>query len=176
MKITFLFSTLVLIVASLNLATGQSEADQMIADWQRAKAFTLEYLEAMPEEGYAWQPTPSIRSFADQMMHLTDGNYGFASAALGMESPHGQGGHEKMEDKSKEKVIELVAAGYDYVIDGIKNADTAKMGESITLFGQFELTRHQALKKAFEHQTHHRGQATVYLRMAGVKPPQEKLF
>jgi uncharacterized damage-inducible protein DinB len=32
------------------------------------------------------------------------------------------------------------------------------------------------LAKAFEHQTHHRGQATVYLRLKGVTPPQEMLF
>jgi uncharacterized damage-inducible protein DinB len=30
--------------------------------------------------------------------------------------------------------------------------------------------------KAFEHQTHQRGQETVNLRLAGVKAPQEKLF
>jgi len=33
-----------------------------------------------------------------------------------------------------------------------------------------------AIDKAFEHQTHHRGQATVYIRLAGGTPPQEKLF
>jgi uncharacterized damage-inducible protein DinB len=32
------------------------------------------------------------------------------------------------------------------------------------------------LSKGFEHQTHHRGQTTIYLRLKGVKPPQEKLF
>jgi hypothetical protein len=32
------------------------------------------------------------------------------------------------------------------------------------------------LAKAFEHQTHHRGQATVYLRLKGVAPPNEMLF
>jgi uncharacterized damage-inducible protein DinB len=32
------------------------------------------------------------------------------------------------------------------------------------------------LNKCFEHQTHHRAQITVYLRLAGVTPPAEKLF
>jgi uncharacterized damage-inducible protein DinB len=50
------------------------------------------------------------------------------------------------------------------------------LGETVTLFGRFEMSRKKALKKAFEHQTHHRGQTTVYLRMAGITPPQEKLF
>ncbi|MEJ7766589.1 MAG: DinB family protein [Chitinophagaceae bacterium] len=52
----------------------------------------------------------------------------------------------------------------------------AQLGETTKLFGRFDLTKGTALAKCFEHQTHHRGQTTVYLRMAGAKPPQEKLF
>jgi len=42
----------------------------------------------------------------------------------------------------------------------------------------FKITTNQLdwLNKTFEHQTHHRGQCTVYLRLMGVTPPQEKLF
>ncbi|MBO0721263.1 MAG: damage-inducible protein DinB, partial [Blastocatellia bacterium] len=29
---------------------------------------------------------------------------------------------------------------------------------------------------SFEHQTHHRGQTTIYLRLKGVTPPGEKLY
>lgn len=32
------------------------------------------------------------------------------------------------------------------------------------------------MTKTFEHQTHHRGQTTVYLRMSEITPPQEKLY
>ena len=42
--------------------------------------------------------------------------------------------------------------------------------------GRFDATRGSALDKAFEHQTHHRGQTTIYLRLKNVKPPAEKLF
>jgi uncharacterized damage-inducible protein DinB len=40
----------------------------------------------------------------------------------------------------------------------------------------FEMTREVGFQKTFEHQTHHRGQTTVYLRLKGIKPPNEKLF
>ncbi|MNY60311.1 DinB family protein [compost metagenome] len=52
----------------------------------------------------------------------------------------------------------------------------AQADEAIKLFGKFDLSKKAAFAKAFEHQAHHRGQTTVYLRLAGVKPPQEKLF
>ncbi|MFM2368534.1 MAG: hypothetical protein RL619_834, partial [Bacteroidota bacterium] len=48
--------------------------------------------------------------------------------------------------------------------------------EQIKLFGQFDLSRAQVLNKCFEHQTHHRAQTTVYLRLVGATPPAEKLF
>jgi uncharacterized damage-inducible protein DinB len=44
------------------------------------------------------------------------------------------------------------------------------------MLGTFDMSKRTALAKVFEHQAHHRGQTTVYLRLAGVKPPQEKLF
>ena len=67
-------------------------------------------------------------------------------------------------------------AAYDFAINSIKNYPAAKLVEPIKLFGQFDLTRELAIQKCFEHQTHHRGQTTVYIRLAGAVPPAEKLF
>jgi uncharacterized damage-inducible protein DinB len=50
-----------------------------------------------------------------------------------------------------------------------------KWGEVIDLFG-FKETRFAMLLKTFEHQTHHRGQTTIYIRLQNIIPPQERLF
>ena len=157
-------------------AQAQSATDAIIKEWERAKAYTKEYLDSMPESGYSLKPTPEMRSFAEQMLHLTDANYGFASAATGEKSPVGFGESEKAADKSKANVTKLVMDGYDFVINSLKKMTPAQMNENIKLFGRFDLTKGAAFAKCFEHQTHHRGQTTVYLRLAGAKPPQEKLF
>ncbi len=159
-----------------SFAQAQSPIENMIKDWERAKIYTKEYLDAMPAEGYALKPTPEMRSFAQQMLHLTDGNYGFASAATGVASPVGMGESEKATDQSKEHVTKLVMAGYDFVINSIKTMTPAQLAEATKLFGRFEMSKGKALEKCFEHQTHHRGQTTVYIRLAGATPPQEKLF
>ena len=52
----------------------------------------------------------------------------------------------------------------------------SKMSEMVKVFNKFDLSRAATLDKAFEHQTHHRGQTTVYLRLKGITPPNEKLF
>jgi uncharacterized damage-inducible protein DinB len=176
MKLRKLVTTACLILCVSFFANAQTAIDKTVKEWERAKAYTKEYLDAMPESGYALKPTPEMRSFAEQMLHLTDANYGFTSAATGEKSPVGQGESEKATDKSKANVTKLVLAGYDFVIAAVKKMTPAQLDENVKLFGRFDMTKGEALAKAFEHQTHHRGQTTVYIRLAGAKPPQEKLF
>lgn len=176
MNIKQSITVLLLVLGTGFFAKAQSSSDEMVKEWERAKAYTKEYLDAMPEAGYALKPTPEMRSFAEQMLHLTEANYFFAAAASGATSPIGRGELEKATDKTKENVTKLVMAGYDFVISSIKKTNPAQLTETVKMFGQFEMTKAVALAKCFEHQTHHRGQTTVYIRLAGAKPPQEKLF
>ena len=176
MKAIQFFTTLCFLLGTVHFAQAQTTATDMVKEWERAKAFTKEYLDTMPEAGYALKPTPEMRSFAEQMLHLTDANYGLSSAATGQKSPVAFGDSEKATDKSKANVTKLVMDSYDFVINSIKKMTPAQLNENVKVFGKFDMTRGMALAKCFEHQTHHRGQATVYIRLAGAKPPQEKLF
>ena len=149
----------------------------LVADWTRAKEFTKEYLDAMPEDGMGLKPTPDVRSFAEQMLHLASANFFFISTATGIANPYQGKDLEKMEEyKTKAALTKIVMESYDFALNAAKNVDMKKADEPIKFFGRFDTTRGGAWSKAFEHQTHHRGQTTVYLRLKGVKPPQEKLF
>ncbi|MGF7080067.1 DinB family protein [Mucilaginibacter sp. UYCu711] len=174
-EIKNLVLSLCLVIGSL-AAKAQVKPVDIIKEWERSKVYTKEYLDAMPETGYALQPTPEMRSFAGQMLHLADANYGLASAAMGIKSPFTVGDLEKSSDKSKANVTKLVMESYDYVADNIKKMPEAQLDTPIKMLGSFDMTKRTGIAKAFEHQVHHRGQTTVYLRLAGVKPPQEKLF
>jgi len=81
--------------------------------------------------------------------------------------------------KKKDSVLYYVNTSYDFMIDAIKNLDFDKIGEVVSRDlpgGKRTATRLGWLLKAFEHQTHHRGQCTVYLRLLGIRPPAEKLW
>jgi uncharacterized damage-inducible protein DinB len=148
-----------------------------VADWERAKAYTLEYLNASTDEVINFKPTPDMRTFGQQMLHIAEANYGMSSAAAGKTSPVPFGSLEKSDKHvTKDAVTKEVMASYDYAIAVAKEMAEPKMSEMIKLFDRFDLTRGAAMEKVFEHQTHHRGQTTVYLRLKGIKPPQEKLF
>lgn len=149
---------------------------QMVTDWQRAKEFTKEYLEAMSEEGTNYKPTPEVRTFAEQMLHLANGNFNFAAAASGKTNPYQGKNLEKMDEfKTKAALSKVVLESYDFTINALKSMTDAQMADQVKVFGQ-SLSRETTFAKEFEHQTHHRGQTTIYIRMKGIKPPNEKLF
>ncbi len=149
---------------------------QLTAEWQRAKEYTKEYLDVMPEDGMGFKPTPEIRSFAEQMLHLSNANYNFGATASGKTNPFQGKKMEEMADlKTKAALTKTVMDSYDFMIDAVKGLSDAQLAEMVKM-GPREMTREVVLAKAFEHQTHHRGQCTIYIRMKGVKPPNEKLF
>jgi uncharacterized damage-inducible protein DinB len=173
-RLSLLFAMLVTVL-TYGTVRAQTNKDQMIADWQRAKVYTKAYLDAMPEDGYSFKPTPEMRTFAAQMLHLTDGNYFFASSASGKASPIGKVSEEKTVPQTKAATTKAVMDSYDFVIScvqGMTEAQFAEIGES----EGHKVPKGVILSKAFEHQTHHRGQTVVYLRLKGVTPPPEMLF
>ena len=150
---------------------------QMASDWQRAKAYTIEYLNTMPADKYSFKAVDSLRSFAMQMLHLATGNVFLMSNAT--DQPPLPWTSFELENRktaqSADSVRYYVSASYDYCLNAVKNSDPGKWKEKKTVFG-FEATKYAFMQKAFEHQTHHRGQTTIYIRLLDIKPPQEKLF
>ena len=179
-KVSLLFTVLALIFVSSSVS-AQFTQSQMVAEWQRAKLYTKSYLDAMPEDGYDFKPTPEIRSFAQQMLHIADANYIFATVASDKPNPIGEtfasphNLNEKTVAPTKEAVTKAVMDSYDWVISTLQNMTPDQLQET-TKFGKHDITRSGLYGKAFEHQTHQRGQTTIYLRLKGVTPPAERLF
>src|ERR1700756_65513 len=133
-KVSFLFTLLALSVVS-SPAFAQFTQSQLVAEWQRAKAYTKAYLDAMPEDGYAYKPTPEIRSFAQQMLHLADGNYLFASMASGKANPMGvtlpkHDVVEKGTAQTKEATAKAVMDSYDFVINTLQEMTPEQLQET----------------------------------------------
>ena len=174
MKKLTLLLTMLVTAFTCAVVRGQSK-DQMIADWQRAKVYTKAYLDAMPDNGYSYKPTPEMRTFAGQMLHLADGNYGIVGSATGKPNPLGKVLAEKTVAQTKEATTKAVMDSYDFVIGAIQGMTNEQLQETMKMGGK-DLAKSTLIGKAFEHQTHHRGQTVAYLRLKGVTPPAEMLF
>jgi uncharacterized damage-inducible protein DinB len=159
--------------------SGDSIKNMLVKDWERGKSYTQDYMKAMPANKYSFKATDSVRSFAQQLLHLAQANMFFASTATGEKPTYSGPDLEKSTTaQSADSTMYYVNTSYDFAIDAIKKLPASSLMETATLnMGQtFTATRLNWLLKAFEHQTHHRGQTTIYLRLAGVHPPNERLF
>src|SRR5476649_744927 len=129
-KLTLLF---LMLAFAGSTVYAQFTKPEMVAEWERAKAYTREYLDAMPADGYGFKPTPEIRSFAGQMLHLADGNFFFIASATGKPSPMGQKSVEKEISPTKEATIKVVMESYDYVIASLRDMTESQLQETAKL-------------------------------------------
>src|ERR1700733_5753059 len=118
-RLTLLFSFIVFTLVT-GSAFAQFTQSQMVVEWQRSKTYTKAYLDAMPSDGYSFKPTPEIRSFAEQMLHLATDNYGFAAFASGKPNPIGDSSLEKIVGPTKEATTKLVMDSYDFMISTLQ--------------------------------------------------------
>ena len=170
------FSFCLTFQANAQSPTGEEIKAHFIKDWERAKAYTIDYLNTMPADKYSFKAHDSIRSFAQQMLHLAQANVGLLMGPIGEPLSFARANLEgSATAQSKDSVLYYVTASYDYAINGLKKLNPTTFGEKSKFFN-FEETKYTWFLKAFEHQTHHRGQTTVYIRLQGIKPPQERLF
>lgn len=177
-KLIGIFGVLLLMSNSI-LAQGlndESVKANMLVDWERAKVYTKEYLDAMPEKSINFKPARDLRSFAEQMLHMSQGTIELIATGTGAKPIYQDMVLEKTNVyKNKAALTKIVMESYDYAIKSIKNMDVSKL-DSIVKRGEYETNQYGWLNKAFEHQTHHRAQTTIYLRLKGIKPPNERLF
>ncbi|TMI82596.1 MAG: damage-inducible protein DinB [Bacteroidetes bacterium] len=156
--------------------TDEDIRGQFIKDWERAKAYTIDYLNTVPADKYSFKATDSIRSFAQHMLHLAQSNVNVIAFVTGVPNFIGERSLEESKTaQTRDSVYYYVVASYDLAIEGLKKMNMATLREKVKFYN-WEETKFAWLLKAFEHQTHHRAQTTIYIRLLGLHPPQERLF
>lgn len=167
---------LLMLIGFHSISAQNSTIDNLVADFERGKALSLAYIDAMPEDQYNYKPDDEAMTFSTQMLHMAVGTAGLASNGTGDENPYAnQQITENKENHTKEAVKRITEEAFDFTINSVKNMDPATF-EEVVERGPFKVTRLGWVQKAKEHLSHHRGQTAVYLRLVGVKPPQYKLF
>jgi len=150
--------------------------DGQLADFERSKAMSLAYIDAMPEDQFNFRPAEGVRTFAEQMLHLAQGTFGLVANGTGEDLVYKDKNLEKEASfQTKSEVRRLVSECYDFAIAGIQKMDASKLDE-VVVRGPFNVTRLGWIQKANEHAGHHRGQCAIYLRLKGITPPKYQLF
>jgi uncharacterized damage-inducible protein DinB len=118
--------------------------------------------------------TPEQITFAEQMTHMTMATFGYCAFIADAKSPYQE--PESMnkgreQGMNKEKIVKDLADSFDYctrIFDGVADATLDDFhGE-----GKGRFNTREVMLGVMVHMAHHRGQAEVYLRLKGIKPPE----
>jgi uncharacterized damage-inducible protein DinB len=131
--------------------------------WQVAREFTIAVAEMMPEDSYDFKPNPEEMGFGQLMFHIASSNASYYAAVAGTKSPI-----TKPANFDKATVMKILNQSFDFCANTQISDEQA--GAMIGPAGR-QMTGRERLWAAFTHMAHHRGQAEVYLRVKGIKPP-----
>ncbi len=140
---------------------------QLARKWSNAKGYTISVGELMPEEKYNYKPVPEEMSFKMQLLHIIDNITWLTSTYLTKEK------YNRITDSASSKVaiIQEMKLVYEYAEKAILSLPTKELDIPVQFFAG-PMTKRQILFLLQDHQTHHRAQLLVYLRLNGVKPPK----
>src|ERR1700742_2267704 len=126
-KTIFVFAAAMLVAqlsAKSQNITGNDIKEQFVKDWERAKSYTLDYLNTMPADKYSFKAVDSIRSFAQQMLQLASGNVNLIGLATGEKAKFpGRGLENSTTAQTKDSVVYYVTASYDFAIASVKKLE-----------------------------------------------------
>jgi uncharacterized damage-inducible protein DinB len=149
-------------------AQAPSIADAIRQQYNTVKNNLLKAADKMPDDGYAFQPTPAQRSFGGWIAHVADAQTAGCSRALGAPKTPSAG--------SKTTKADLVAAlkdSFDTCDAAYAALTDANASEPIQSF-RGPTPRLAALAGNVEHDNECYGSIAVYLRLKGVVPPSSE--
>jgi len=126
--------------------------------------------EAMPPDQYTFRPDPGSMSFGEVISHIAATNYAFCAGLKDSDSPN----TPSPSDKEKEAIVRFLSNSFEYcsaVITNLTDEQLSKVHNS----PDGRLPGREVLLAFYVHVAHHRGQAEVYLRDKGIKPPSYRI-
>jgi uncharacterized damage-inducible protein DinB len=156
-----------------------SVKDALVKHWKTSGEFTVAVAETMPAENYSFRPNPAEMSFGQVMAHIAAANENVCALASGTAKPSLP---PKIEEWSKdsEKVdvdkptaVSFLKDSFEFCNKAVASMTPERLDMVVGPPAR-NMTGFEWLWAYFTHTAHHRGQAEVYMRVKGVKPPDYK--
>ena len=157
--------------------------DQSVAEflkyWRGFRQRTRRTLAAFPKEAGPWRPAEGAFCVTDLARHLGRAERDFFVArvcgvpprvAVGPEAAVGRGGSPDI-DVALAELDALHEESCGLLTDLDRREGPAVLQRRVTTPVGAEITAWKWLRAMCEHEAHHRGQLSLYLRMLGVDPP-----
>lgn len=149
-------------------------ADTILMELDQEAKTTKRVLDRIPEDKLSWKPHPKAFSLGQLALHIASvpGNVAAAAVPDTMEAPT----FTQPEAKSRKEVLDTFSKSLESAKDALQKMDDARLNStwSLTKNGKvlMAVPRIAFLRSVLmNHNYHHRGQLSVYLRMLDVPVP-----
>ena len=129
---------------------------------------SVEVAKTMPGDQYGFRPHPESMDFGQLMSHIATTNYQFCAGLKDADTP------KLPSATSKDEIVKFLSDSFDYcsgVIASLNEEQLSKAHNS----PDGRLPGREVLLAMYIHVAHHRGQAEIYLRDKGIKPPSYRI-
>ena len=164
----------VVIVSVLPCLAGAQTAPVADAFKQNAQTVGKNLIaaaEEMPADKYSFKPTPAQMSFADVVVHLSQGNDYLCGAISGTKAPT----RTKIDASAgKDALLARLKETFQFCDQSLATLDDSKLNEQIPFFGGKPWTRAAIMTLTTGDWADHYSQAAIYLRLNNLLPPTAK--
>ena len=120
--------------------------------------------QAMPPDQYAFKPHPESMNFGELLSHIAATNYQFCAGLKDSAPPAFPSA------TGKDAIVKFLGDSFDYCSAVIANLTEEQLSQ-VHSSPDGRLPGREILLAMYIHVAHHRGQAEIYLRDKGIRPP-----
>ena len=143
--------------------------EELRKQWEATRSLVVGLAEAIPEAKYDYKPTPEVRSFREQLVHLAGENYMFMGMVAG-EKAAAAAQLEKL--KARAEILKALSESYDYGTKVLAGLTDEKALEAVPGFGGQKSPRLGIVINNLKDNLTHYGNLVTYLRLNGIVPPR----
>lgn len=148
--------------------------DALVRHWKITGEFTIAVAKLMPADSYGFRPVPEELSFGQLMVQIGGANLNACANASGLQPPAVPA---KLTEALRDEKIgidknvshQFLKDPFEFCNQAVASMTPAKLDAVVG--ATRKMTGFEWLWSYFTHTAHHRGQAEVYLRVKGIKPP-----
>ena len=168
MRTRVLLSLAVLVSLPLCAYGAASPAGEYSTHFDALTKLSIAVAQAMPADQYGFRPHPESMNFGDLMSHIATTNYQFCAGLKDTDTP------QLPSPTDKDGIVKFLSDSFAYcsgIISTLTDDQLSKRHNS----PDGNLPGRDVLLAMYVHVAHHRGQAEIYLRDKGIKPPSYRV-
>src|ERR1700730_16190803 len=152
-----------------------SSSQIILGQWNEIGRKLIAMADDFPEDKYDFKPTPAVRSFAEQLLHVAGSMEYFTAPVQGKTPAREMENPPRATYKTKADVVAFVKKEVEDGAAAIKAKGDKGMGDSNNDPDSKQQMHVSDLAYGLiEHSGEHYGQLAVYYRLSGLVPPESR--